>query len=143
EGITRESAEKYVHDLAKLEKTHGIRLATIRDRIEERFVQPLVLDRLCALIEPALAEAQDALGKSEISPLERELEPFATTPSGVGLDLPAWLVRLQNELERVRTTQSDLGNLAETMFHVPKVPAPFEALLLQLSDWEKRSREEE
>ena len=60
----------------------------------------------------------------------------------VGLDLPAWLVRLQNELENVQTSQSDLRNLAETMFHVPKVAVPFELLVGQLSDWEKRSREE-
>jgi hypothetical protein len=142
EDITHESAEKYVQELTKLEKTHGIRLATIRDRIEERFVQPLVLDRLCALIEPALADAEAWLGKDEVSPLEKELEPFATTPSGVGLDVPAWLVRLQNELERVRNSQSDLGNLAETMFHVPKVSVPFDSLVEQMSDWEKRSREE-
>jgi hypothetical protein len=143
EDITRDSAEKYVQELTRLEKSHGIRLATIRDRIEERFVQPLVLDRLCALIEPALEQAQASLGKDAISPLEKELDPFATTPSGVGLDVPAWLVRLQNELERVRTTQSDLGNLAETMFHVPKVALPFDLLMNQLSDWEKRSREED
>ena len=143
EDITRDSAEKYVQELAKLEKTHGIRLATIRDRIEERFVQPLVLDRLCALIEPALEHAQTAFGVDEISPLEKELEPFATTPSGVGLDVPAWLIRLQNELERVQTSQSDLGNLAETMFHVPKVAVSFESLVEQLEDWEKRSRDEE
>jgi hypothetical protein len=143
ESITRESADKYLDELTRLEKKHGIRLATIRDRIAERFVQPLVLDRLCALIEPAVKEAPAHLGRDDVTPLEKELEPFATTPSGVGLDAPAWLVRLQAELERVRTTQSDLGNLAETMFHVPKVAVPFEALLLQLSDWEKRSREEE
>ena len=109
-----------MQELAKLEKTHGIRLATIRDRIEERFVQPLVLDRLCALIEPALEHAQESLGTRRGQPAGGRLEPFATTPSGVGLDVPAWLVRLQNELERVVMTQSDLGNLAETVFQVPQ-----------------------
>jgi hypothetical protein len=142
ESITQDSAEKYVQELAKLEKTHGIRLATIRDRLEERFVKPLVLDRLCALIEPALEDAKKPGAESEVSPLERELEPFATTPSGVGLDVPPWLVRLQTELERVHTTQSDLGNLAETMFQVPSGRAPFAPLVEQLRDWEKRSREE-
>src|ERR1019366_6676038 len=99
--------------------------------------------RLGGLIEPALDDAEAWLGKDEVSPLEKELEPFAITPSGVGLDVPAWLLRLQNELERVRTTQSDLGNLAETMFHVPKVAVPFDSLVQQLNDWEKRSREDD
>ena len=142
EGITREAAEQYTTELTALERTHGIRLATIRDRIEERFVQPMVLDRLCALIEPALEYAKAALGRDEVSPLERELQPFAETPSGVGLDTPPWLVRLQNEMERVRASQSDLGNLAETMYQVPKSPTPFASLVDQLDDWEKMSRDD-
>ena len=142
EAITRDSAEKYIEELTRLEKTHGIRLATIRDRLEERFVRPLVLDRLCALIEPALEHAATPEGQDAVSPLEKELEPLATTPSGVGLDVPPWLLRLQSELERVHTSQSDLGNLAETMFQVPRTPVPFAPLVEQLRDWEKRSREE-
>jgi hypothetical protein len=142
EAITRESADKYLQDLARLERTHGIRLATIHDRIEERFVKPLVLDRLCALIEPALEDAEKSVGSDAVSPLEKELTPFATTPSGVGLDVPAWLQRLQSELERVRTSNSDLSNLAETMFHVPETPLSFTPLVEQLRDWEKRTRED-
>jgi hypothetical protein len=145
-AITRDSADKFVQDLAKLEKAHGIRLATIRDRIEERFVQPLVLDRLCALIEPALEQAISSPGNTTpgsegVTALEKELELFATNPSGVGLDVPPWLVRLQNELERIRTSQSDLGYLAETMFHVPEVAVPFESLVAQLHDWEKKTQD--
>ena len=142
ESITRESADAFVQELAVLEKKHGIRLATIRDRIEERFVRPMVLDRLCALIEPAVKQAQETLDQVQICPLEQELEPFATTPSGVGLDVPAWIGRLQSELERVQTSQSDLSHLAETMFQVPKTAVPFTELVQQMSDWEKRSREE-
>jgi len=143
EGITRESADKFSQELATLERTHGIRLATIRDRLDERFVKPMVLDRLCALIDPALEHASAHLGKDEPSALETELTPLAVVPSGVGLDVPPWLQRLQNELERVRNSQSDLGNLAETMFQVPKAALPFEPLVQQLGDWEKRTREEE
>jgi hypothetical protein len=106
-------------------------------------VKPLVLDRLCALIEPALEDAKKPAAEDEISPLEKELAPFASTPSGVGLDVPPWLLRLEGELERVHSTQSDLGNLAETMFQVPTRPLPFGPLVEQLRDWEKRSRAEE
>ncbi|MBI2808740.1 MAG: hypothetical protein HYX68_27445 [Planctomycetes bacterium] len=143
ESITRESANAFVDELNKLEHTHGIRLATIRDRIEERFVHSLVLDRLCALIEPAMEHADYLQDDDEVSPLEKELAPFANTPSGVGLDLPAWITRLENELDRVRTAQSDLSHLAETMFQVPKLGILFSALVDQLSDWEARSRDEE
>ena len=40
-------------------------------------------------------------------------------------------------------SQSDLGNLAETVFQVPKTETPFETLVDQLRDWEKRSRDED
>jgi hypothetical protein len=142
EGITREAADKYVQELGQLERTHGIRLATIRDSIEERFVQPMVLDHLCALIEPALSDAKRTLGTDEISPLEKALAPLAATPSGVGLDVPAWVSRLQGELERVRTAKSDLANLAETMYQVPMAVVPFAELVEQLRDWENWSQEE-
>lgn len=143
EAITEESAEKYLQDLARLERTHGIRLATIRDRIDERFVKPMVIDHLCALIEPALADAKNPRDPDDMPPLEKELAPFASTPSGVGLDLPPWLVRLQNELERVEATQSDLSHLAESAFHVPPVNVPFAFLIEQMADWEKRVRDGE
>ena len=143
EAITEDSADRYVQDLAKLERSHGIRLATIRDRIDERFVRPMVIDHLCALIEPAIEDAKKPRDPDDISPLEKELAPFANTPSGVGLDLPPWLVRLANELERVETTQSDLSHLAETAFHMPQVDVPFAFLVDQMADWEKRIRDEE
>jgi hypothetical protein len=102
----------------------------------------MVLDRLCALIEPAVKNAPASPDQEGIAPLELELEPFATTPSGVGLDVPAWIGRLQSELERVRTSQSDLSHLAETRFQVPKIGVAFAVLVEQMGDWEERSREE-
>ena len=131
-----------MQELGELERTHGIRLATIRDRLEERFVQPMVLDHLCALIEPDLVHAKQTLGKDEISPLERALAPFAATPSGVGLDVTSWVSRLQGELERVLAAKSDLASLAETMYQVPTVETPFAELVDQLRDWEKLSQED-
>ena len=84
----------------------------------------MALDRLCALIEPAMTEARRSDARPALARLRTELKAYTETPSGVGLDVPAWLLRLQNELERIQTTQSDLGNLAETIFHVPKVAVP-------------------
>src|SRR5262249_42875386 len=52
-------AEPLLEELGKLEREHGLRLRTVRDRLEERFVQPLVIDRLCSFIEPAMREAAD------------------------------------------------------------------------------------
>jgi hypothetical protein len=138
---TRQAAAECLQELTRLERKHGIRLATIRARLEERFVQPMVLDRLCALIEPALAEARVAGEQAGVSTLEKELEPLAAVPSGVGFDVPDWLARLENEYQRVRSVQSDLGSLADTALRVPTGNIEFSSLVDQLRDWEQLSLE--
>ena len=70
-------------------------------------------------------------------PLEEALKPFAATPTGVGLDVPHWILRLEGEIHRVRTSKTALVSLAETLFQVPKVRVPFSELAEQLSDWKE------
>ena len=128
EELTRENADEFHEDLLDLQKEHGMRMATIADRLDERFVRPMALDRLCALVEPALEEAKKFLDLDAPCPLEDELEPFAQRPSGVGLDMPPWIQRLEDELERVKNAKSALASLAENLFEVPRAPLAFDGL---------------
>jgi len=118
ESLKRDDAQRYLNELGRLEREHGIRITTIRDRLEERFVGPMVVDRLCALIEPAVEQAK-SLDRDKIPLLEQELAPLALTTQRRRHGCAHWLIRLENELHRVRTVQSELGNLAEDVFHVP------------------------
>ena len=56
--FTQERAARHLEQLARLERATGVHLSTVADRLDERFVKPLALDRLCALIEPAMIEAR-------------------------------------------------------------------------------------
>jgi len=134
--ITRPVADKFEHELRELEKKHGMRLVTIAQRFEERFVKPMELDRLVALVAVALEEAPERLDAEEPSELEQAIEPLAQTPSGVGLDVPGWILRLEQELQRVETARSALVALAETLLQVPHVDVPLENLLRQFEDWQ-------
>src|SRR5262249_37949901 len=58
--ISEDKAAQHLERLARRESDHGLRLHTVTDRLQERFVKPLALDRLCALIEPAMEEARQA-----------------------------------------------------------------------------------
>lgn len=136
--ICHRNAEDHLRELAKLEEKHGMRLPTIRDRLEERFVKPLALDRLCALLEPALVEAGGKLGSEEVIPLEVELKPFADKPIGVGLDVPAWVLRLEGEFHRAKTSRTALVTLAETLFQVPRLNIGFEELTQELREWRRK-----
>jgi hypothetical protein len=134
--ITRPVADKFENELRELEKKHGMRLVTIAQRFEERFVKPMELDRLVALVAMALEQAPERLNVEEPSELERAIEPLAQTPSGVGLDVPAWILRLEQELQRVETARSALVALAETLLQVPHVDVPLENLLRQFENWQ-------
>jgi hypothetical protein len=114
-----------------------VHLGTVADRLQERFVKPLALDRLCALIEPAMIEARQNGEGSSFPRLQKELEELTATPTGVGLDVPQWLRRLELEVQRVRAAQTSIALLAEGFLRVPKKALTIDQLKQQVEDWEK------
>ncbi|MBY0231021.1 MAG: hypothetical protein K2W96_17180, partial [Gemmataceae bacterium] len=138
--FTRELARQHQESLGRLERSHAVRLSTVSDRIAERFVKPLALDRLCALVEPSLAEAreqEDEASRPAFRRLQEELRTYASSPSGVGLDVPSWLRRLESELHRVQAARTAVAVLAETFFRVPRRPVTHEDVTTQLREWER------
>jgi hypothetical protein len=135
--LTGNLARQHLDQLAKLEQTHGIRLGTVTDRLQERFIKPLALDRLCALIEPCVKEADQGEDAPAFQKLRSELEAFTSAPVGVGLDVPAWLRRLDMELQRAKAMNTSIGTLAENFFRVPRRSLSFEEVQQQLREWER------
>jgi hypothetical protein len=132
--LTRELADEHLAELDELQETHAMRLPTLADRLAERFVQPMEIDRLVALIEPAMDQARNL---ADHTALEDEVKPLAAQPGGAGLDVPHWLRRLLAEVQRVQTARSDLARLAENWIPIPKVKVTLEELRQQLEGWEK------
>jgi hypothetical protein len=101
---TREHADRHLGELADIEARHGLKLRTVRDRLNERFVAPLMIDRMCALVGPARvsAAADERETSAAFFRLKDEITAFTATPTGVGLEVPLWLRRLEGELNRVR-----------------------------------------
>lgn len=135
--LTKPLAEQHLQQLAQLERTHGMRLATVADRLHERYVKPLALDRLCAAIGPAMQEARQPGGGAAFAQLEQELRGYTATPVGVGLDVPHWLRRLDQEVQRVRAEHTAIVDLAEKHFRIPRMIVTYEDLRRQLADWER------
>ncbi|MFO0880759.1 MAG: hypothetical protein U0840_25790 [Gemmataceae bacterium] len=138
--FTRELSRKHLEQLARLERQHGVRLGTISDRLHERFVKALALDRLCALVEPSLAEAR-RLPQEEERPsfrrLQEELRTYTTSPTGVGLDVPAWIRRLESEVHKVQANRADTARLSENFFRVQRLSVSHEEVQRQLREWER------
>jgi hypothetical protein len=135
--LTGDAAAELQEDLAELEQLHGMRLATVADRLGERLVKPLVLDRLVALIEPAMEEARGAGETPAFAPFEQELQAYAARPAGVGLDVPPWLRRLEQEVDRVHAARTAIAGLAVQVLQVPRLVLSLEDLRQQVRDWEK------
>lgn len=132
--VTEEQAAEHLESLAALEQRHGLRLRTVSDLLEERFLKALALDRLCALVGPAMEEAGRPQG-SAFPRLVQELQGFTATPVGAGLDVPHWLRRLQGEVQRVRAAQTAVAQLAEESLRVPRRLLSRDELEEQLAHW--------
>jgi hypothetical protein len=114
-----------------------VRLSTVSDRLNERFVKPLALDRLCALVEPCVREARQGEQRASFARLGQELASYTATPTGVGLDVPAWLRRLEAEVHRVQAGYSTVAALAESFFRIPRRVLSYEEVQRQVRDWER------
>lgn len=94
-------ADVYVQRLRKLQKNYSMRMPTVADRIQERFVQPMTIDRIRALVGPAMRDAEAGRESAKFDLLEKEAEIMTRSPTGVGLDVPAWLDALEEEVEQL------------------------------------------
>ena len=101
----RGEADKYVEQLAELQKKYSMQMPTIVDRVNERFVKPMHIDRMKALIPKAMRDPGGNSAQAAFEMLEREIENLTENPSGVGLEIPQWIEALQEEVERESSKQ--------------------------------------
>ncbi len=103
ERVGRE-ADQYLGQLVKLQEQYAMKMPTIADRLGERFLIPMTIDRMRALVRPAMKQLRSENGMKH-SPafdlLVQEARLMTREPVGVGLDVPAWLIALEEEVERV------------------------------------------
>jgi hypothetical protein len=139
---TAQQADGYLAELSRLEQAHGMRLAGVADRLGERFVRPMAVDRMCALVEPAMEEARRPGPLPSLARLEEELRPFTAMPAGAGLEVPPWLRRLEEEVQRVRAAGGAVAVLAEDLFNVSERTVSWEELQRQLQQWDEPLQEQ-
>jgi hypothetical protein len=111
-----------------------MQMRSVADHIDQRFVKPLAVDRLCALVEPAMKEAGQETGEAFVR-FEHELQVYAATPTGVGLDVPPWLRRLGAEVQRVHGARTALASMAEESWRLPQTILSLEEVRRQLQEW--------
>jgi hypothetical protein len=135
---TSEIADTYVARLSELEETYGMRLPAIRNRLGERFVKPLAVNRMRALVPRAVEDARARKqAPNSFASLSAEIEGYLDTTAGSAIDVPAWLVNLEEEIERV-DDDSSRGGEKELEIRLPKLVIGLREIRRQLKIWNQR-----
>ena len=132
---TREQADHFQWRLEELQNEHAMLMPTIAEKIAERFIQPTAIHRACSLIEPSMRDCQCPQNSSCFEMLEQEAETMVEECGGVGLDIPPWLITLEEEVDRVRRPAFERDEhdlLAEVL---PQTALTQEQLEELLNDW--------
>jgi hypothetical protein len=123
--------------LQELHQKYGMRLPTIDDRLAERFVRPLAIDRVRALVSPAVEDARQARPSDAFERLERETDDLTQEPTGVGLDVPVWLHALENEVRKARHHRAGREAAPGSQWVIQQRPMSMNDITEQLADWER------
>ena len=94
-------ADRYLEDLQGLRKKYSIQLQSVGRRIEGRFESQIQIDRLIALVKPAVAKPRTRDSLKAFDLLQHESQAFCRTTTGVGIELPPWLAALEQEVEQI------------------------------------------
>lgn len=137
------AARMHLNRLRDLERKYGMQLPTIRDRIGEQFMKSFQLSRIRALIRPAVEDARAGRKSPAFELLEQELEVFTLSPSGAGLDLPYWLIALDEEVRRTNPTTDLANRLSEWVIEIPRQLLSWDEMQEELIDWSYEEEDED
>lgn len=93
-------ADKYLNMLEALRNKYSMRMESVGRRLEGRFGHQMQIDRLRALVAPAMIDPTSRESRRTFELLHHEAQAFSRSTMGVGIDLPAWLATLENEVEQ-------------------------------------------
>ncbi|MBS0265297.1 MAG: hypothetical protein JSS02_25410, partial [Planctomycetes bacterium] len=132
EAKTAPLAKQHLAKLKRLEKKYGMRLPGVSDRLSERFVKPLALDRILARVKPALRDSRAGNPSPDFDQLQIETEEYLSTTMGSALELLPWLQTLEEEVQdaEAATMQS-----AETLLLTGQAP---KSMVIDIADLERQ-----
>jgi hypothetical protein len=115
-----------------------MRLPGISDRLAERFVKPLLLDRILALVKPALREARAGAESPSFARLKIECNEYLATTLGSALEPQSWLQTLEEEVQHVESDGPVSADSAPRVeLPAARAPISLDDLRRQLEVWEK------
>ncbi|HEY6565705.1 MAG TPA: hypothetical protein VIY86_14550, partial [Pirellulaceae bacterium] len=92
-------ADRFQKKLGRLQKRYAVQMGSVAQRIGERFLQPMTIDRMQSLVGPAIEQMKREVSPHAFEILEDEAELLMRNPLGSGMNAPKWLESLEEEAE--------------------------------------------
>ncbi len=132
EAVAEQNLERY----ERLVSRYGMRLPSVAERLGERFIRPLEIDRLRALVRPAMDEINQSESSAAFELLDQEVARFTAEPEGVGFEVPPWIDALEEEVERARQGETDDVPVLDAAPQIDQVLLTLDEIMVQLGLWQ-------
>ena len=130
-------AQKYVDQLEALQKEYSVEMQSVARHIEGRFGSEMQIDRLTSQVKSAMADPPSRESHRAFDLLQSEAQKFSQTTMGVGIDLPAWLAALEDEVQQMHLP-ARLRTQRDALYWRPPKAARIAHLREQLEDLPRR-----
>jgi hypothetical protein len=94
-------AAEHLLRFEQLCQKYAMRLPSIAEHLGERFIRPLEIDQLCALLRPAVEEIRAGHPSTAVEQLESWIAGFTCEPAGAGFETPGWIEAIEEELDHL------------------------------------------
>ncbi len=122
--------------LQELHQKYGMRLPTVDDRLAERFVRPLALDRVRALVAPAVDDARHGRSSEAFERLEQETDELTARADRRGVGRARLAARAgERSAQSPRTTAGAATASPGSGWVVVQRPLSMHEIVEQLADW--------
>jgi len=133
---TESLSETFLRNLTRLEKACSIKLPSLRDRLNERFIKPLTLDRILALVPEAIEDARDQVAPSQaFTTLSDKVNDYLESTTGSAMDIPPWLYSLENEVTKMEQPDHFDLDTPVTPMTLPKITIDLRDFSEQVTEW--------
>jgi len=135
----QEEADMFLERLEKLQQQYSMTMRTVANRIGERFTHSMHIDYLRSLVEPALEESKDLKdARPAFDRLLEETNTLTKNSSGSGLDVPNWILALEEEIELLRYPDYVCYDEKRIRDVIPQTLLTFDEVEHQLQLWLKQ-----
>ena len=134
---TADMAGEHLKELRTAESKYGMRLPSISDRLNERFVKPLAVNRMLALIPRAIDDAKNGRLPSEaFANLRTEIDTYLESTAGSSVEIAPWLRSLERAVTREVPPDEDPEVPSDAPgARLPIVPINLREMRRQLKVW--------